>query len=158
MHKLPLFILITVLAASLNSCCKEEELEDALLFEKKRNQIVGKWELNETAIYLYADGTKTETSNTEITFREDGTGTAYLWRIVEVNTQWLYQLNPEVVVLQINNSVDTSFSVASQSGKFIDVLLNQPNKQKWSYSEYNTFVDYPNTIEVNYTWEMDRIE
>ncbi len=138
-------ILVSILLTLL-SCRKDDAAID---FDVKRNNIVGDWEITQVIQEIRADTLYSESSNTlSISFSQDGTGTEDVL-IGTVDIEWLYQYNPEKVVI----TGAPSGPLILGSVQYYDIIKNEKNRQIWEFEVVpkNGVVDvYRNT------WKMDR--
>lgn len=127
------------------SCSKDDTID----FDVKRNNIIGNWEITQASQEIRADTVYAESSTTfSISFNDDGTGTKETFIGTDVSFEWLYQYNPEKVVISGMQS-----GVVLSDVQFYNVIKNEMNRQIWE------FEIYPQTGVVDlykHTWKMDR--
>ena len=118
-------------------------------FDTKRNNIIGTWDVTQVSQEIRADTVTQETSTTfEIAFYTDGTGTRQIFLDTEQEFEWLYQYNPEKVII-----------IAAQSGPLLssvqihDITKNEPQRQIW---ESEVVFDGQPVDKYEYTWKMDK--
>lgn len=129
-------ITILLISIFLFSCKDEPIIND---FDEMRNKIVGDWEVTEDPSALG--------STFSISFNDDGTGVRESFLLDNQEFEWLYQYNPEKIVI---NNLQAGISLGST--QFYDVVTNKINKQVWTFESASFGVSEPIII----TWTMDR--
>ncbi len=139
-------ILASIIFALL-SCRKDD---GAIDFDVKRNNIVGDWEITQVTQEIRADTLYAESSNTlSISFYQDGTGTKEVFIGTDVDIEWLYQYNPEKVVI----TGAPSGPLILGSVQFYNIIKNEKNRQIWKFE----VVPKNGVVDVyKLTWKMDR--
>ncbi len=142
-----LLVKITVLLFIFTSCCKDDDN----IFDEKRNNIVGEWEVTETSRDIRSDTVYAESDRTfEITFNQDGTGIIETFVGIDAGFEWLHQFNPEKVVI---NGVRSGSILSLNSVQSYDVIENERNRQIWEYE----VKPLDGVVDVySHTWEMNR--
>lgn len=138
------FIFLLLALVGLIGCGKDDND-----FDTKRNNIVGTWEVTQATQEIRADTVTQESSTTfEIAFYADGTGTRETFLDTEQEFEWLYQYNPEKVII-----------IATQSGPLLssvqiyDITKNEPQRQIW---EFEVVFDGQPVDKYKHTWKMDK--
>lgn len=127
------------------SCSKDDSID----FDERRNNIVGDWEITQASQEIRADTVHAESSSIfSISFYKDGTGTKETFLGSDVEFEWLYQYNPEKVVISGMQS-----GLVLSDVQFYTVTKNEMNRQIWEFE-----IDPQNGIVDKYkhTWKMER--
>lgn len=133
----------------LSSCSKN----DNTLFDEKRNNIVGEWTVTQVVREIRADTVYTESSGTfDITFNQDGTGIRETFLGINVDIEWLYQYNPEKVII-IGTQGGGQGTIILASTQTYDITKNEDQRQIWESEVVLTgqIVD-----KYLHTWKMDK--
>ena len=129
------------------SCTK-----DADDFDTKRNNIIGSWEITQATQEIRADTVYAEGSTSfDITFNADGTGERIILGF-PANFEWLYQFNPEKVVI-IQDQAPIGGSILLSSVQYYDVIKNESDRQIW---EFEVVLENQVVDKYKHTWKMDR--
>jgi hypothetical protein len=140
-----LFLFLTLCSVSLFSC---NEAEDD--FDVRRNNIIGHWKVTQVTREFRADTLYAEGSSVfEITFFSDGTGVRQTFVTSQVEIEWLYQYNPEKIVISTPQQ-----GIFLNSVTFYEITKNEADRQIWEFE-----VVPPGGIVDVYknTWKMDKI-
>ncbi len=138
--------LITLLAITslLFSSCDKEEID----YDEKRNNIIGSWDITQVTQEIRADTLYDESSITlDITFNQDGSGTKETI-LGNVDFEWIYQYNPEKVLISSEQS-----GVLFSNVQLYSVTKNEMDRQIWEFEEISLggVAD-----KYKHTWKMDR--
>lgn len=127
-------ILFTIIL--LCSCRKEVIVN----FDEERRNIVGDWEVREDPASLI-------TPTFDISFNEDGTGVRETIFGDEQAFEWLYQYNPEMVVISTGQA-----GLSLGSTQFYTVERNTDDEQIWTYES----APIGTTTGATITWRMEK--
>lgn len=137
-------VLILLTIATIFGCTKEDSD-----FDTKKNNISGTWEVTQATQEIRADTVSQESSITfEITFNSDGTGTRQTFLNTEQEFEWLYQYNPEKVMISAEQS-----GLQLSSAQIYDVIKNENKRQIWEFEV--VLVGQP-VDKYKHTWKMDK--
>ncbi len=96
-------------------------------FDEKRENIIGEWEITQATQEIRADTVHAESATSFcISFNEDGTGRRETIFQVDLDFDWLYQFNPEMVVISTDQTGSFLNNVT-----FYEVLTNKIDRQIW---------------------------
>lgn len=125
--------------------CTEEDND----FDTKRNNISGTWEVTQATQEIRADTVSLESSTTfEITFNSDGSGLRQTFLDTEQEFEWLYQYNPEKVIISADQS-----GIQLSSVQIYDVVKNENQRQIWEFEV--VLIGQP-VDKYKHTWKMDK--
>jgi len=118
-------------------------------FDTKRNNISGTWEVTQATQEIRADTVSQERSTTfEITFNIDGTGIKQTFLDTEQEFQWLYQYNPEKVIISADQS-----GIQLSSVQIYEIIKNENQRQIW---EFEVILIGQPVDKYKHTWKMDK--
>ena len=138
--------IILVFISLLIFSCSKDATED---FDIKRSNIVGDWQITQASQEIRADTIYAESSSMfDISFNQDGTGIKESFLGTDINFEWLYQYNPEMVVI---NGIQEGLILSSV--QFYNVSKNEMERQIWEFEvePQNGIVDI-----YKHTWKMER--
>lgn len=137
-------VLILLTIATIFGCTKEDND-----FDTKKNNISGTWEVTQATQEIRADTVSQESSTTfEITFNSDGTGIQPTFLGTEQEFEWLYQYNPEKVIISADQS-----GIKLSSVQIYDIIKNENQRQIWEFEV--VLVGQP-VDKYKHTWKMDK--
>lgn len=118
-------------------------------FDTKRDNISGTWEVTQATQEIRADTVSQESSTTfEITFNSDGSGLRQTFLDTEQEFEWLYQYNPEKVIISADQS-----GIQLSSVQIYDVVKNENQRQIW---EFEVVLIGQAVDKYKHTWKMDK--
>ncbi len=136
---------LTMLACLLQLSCEMEES----IYDQKRNNIVGKWEVTQASQEIRSDTVYRESARVfMMDFNEDGTGKmeSVLSGADYVYFEWWYQFEPEYVL-----TVFDSEFINPSVGEF-EVVKNEKDRQIWEWQ----VVPENSPVDVYlHTWKMN---